>query len=121
MLSKITEIFHTEWRRRSDLRRDTRTLVDVSFDPVLKAADECIGKLLYLAKDDFRSIRHVSISLTRLHNDDFNSLLFILVKFWATIDIFRHENLSMTIDNDSRRDHFQRFVRCLEIAKKPYR
>lgn len=66
-----------------------------------------------MAIDDFRSIRYTAASLERLENDDFNSLLYYLVRFWACLEIFQQESLSISLGSDKRSDQFQRFVACL--------
>ena len=117
LVDKISGIFRSEVSGRLHRRRTKKRFVDESLDPVLKAADEFAGKLVSLAKDDFRSIRRVPTVGSAMTNDDFNLLLFALVKFWATIDIFRQERLTLTIGTDDRTGYFQDFLRCLESRK----
>ena len=56
--------FHSAWhrgryqevRRGSERRRTARRFVDEHLDPVLKAADELVGKLRSLAMADFKMV-----------------------------------------------------------------
>ena len=111
--SKVWESGLSEIRGWLDRRRRKKAFVDKNLDPVLKSADELTGRLLTFAKDDFRSIRYTTSSLEQLDNDDFNSLLYYLVRFWACLEIFQQESLSISLGSDKRSDQFQSFVNCL--------
>ena len=117
VIGALLNIGYTEYSRRSDRARSARKFVDENLDPVLKAADELVGKLVSLAKDDFRSIHNVSQQVQPAANKDFNSLLFLLANFWAHIEIFRHEGLTISVTRDKRGKRFQDFMNCLESRK----
>lgn len=113
----LLNIGYTEYSRRSDRSRSARRFVDENLDPVLKAADELVAKLLSLAKDDFRSIHNVEQKAQPIFDKDFNGLLFLMANLWARIEIFRHEGLSISITKDERGKSFQEFMNCLESRK----
>ena len=62
---KIFDILYQEFRRRSESQDAAKQFVDEHLDPLLKAADELVGKLLSLAKEDFKSIQ-VSIHIRNM-------------------------------------------------------
>ncbi len=110
-------IAYSEYSGRSDRSRSARRFVDENLDPVLKAADELVAKLLSLAKDDFRSIHNMDQQDQPTDNKDFTSLLFLLAKLWAHIEMFRHKGLSISIAQDKRGKWFQDFMNCVESRR----
>lgn len=117
LIGALLNVGYTEYSRRSDRSRSARRFVDENLDPVLKAADELVAKLLSLAKDDFRSIHKVEQKAQPNFGKDFNGLLFLLANFWARVEIFRHEGLSISLTKDKRGKSFQDFMNCLESRK----
>ena len=117
LIVKLLDIAYQELRRHIDHSQSAKEFVNENLDPVLKAADELVGKLRSLAKDDFRSIHNVDLSVEHIENHDFSGLLYLLAKLWASIEIFRHKGLSVTITQDERGKHFQSFMSCIESRK----
>ena len=117
VIGAVLNVAYAEYSRRSDRSRSARRFVDENLDPVLKAADEMVGKLLSLSKDDFRSIHILEQDARPVAYKDFNGLLFLLAKLWAQIEIFRHDGLSISITKDKRGKRFQDFMNCLESRK----
>lgn len=117
LLGALLNVGYTEYSRRSDRSRSARRFVDENLDPVLKAADELVAKLLSLAKDDFRTIHNVEQQAQPFSGKDFNGLLFLLANLWGRIEIFRHEGLSISVTKDRRGKHFQDFMNCLESRR----
>lgn len=117
LIVKFLDIAYQEHRRRLDESQSSRQFVDENLDPVLKAADELVGKLRSLAKDDFRSIHHVNLTGDYIENHRFSALLYLLAKLWASIEIFRHRGLSVSITQDTRGKQFQSFMDCIESRK----
>ncbi len=111
---KLLDIGYQEIRRRSESSEAARKFVDVHLDPLLKAADELVGKLVSLAGEDFRSIRGVEAKVDSIENNDFASLIFLTAKFWANMEIIRREGLSVSIVKDLRGRQLQSFLDCLE-------
>jgi hypothetical protein len=54
---KAVDIVYLEIRRLREGSRTATRFVDEHLDPLLKASDELVGKLLALGKEDFRSLR----------------------------------------------------------------
>jgi hypothetical protein len=114
---KAIDILYQEIRRRQDKTQTAGKFVDEHLDPLLKAADELVGKLHSLATSDFKAICRRDLSLRPLTNNDFGSLLYLFSRFWARIEIVRQEGLSVAISKDSRGAKLQSFFACLESRK----
>jgi hypothetical protein len=111
---KVLDILYQEFRRRSESSESAKRFVDEHLDPLLKAADELVGKLRSLADEDFKSLRDVNPGTDRIENNDFSSLIFLKAKLWANIEIVRHEGLSVSIVKDVRGQRLQSFMACIE-------
>ena len=72
---KAIDIVYQEIRRRLDTTQTARKFVDEHLDPLLKAADEVVGKLHSLALNDFRTLAGREPSLNPVIDNDFGSLL----------------------------------------------
>lgn len=114
LVVKFLDILYQEVRRRSERTEAATRFVDEHLDPLLKAADELVGKLVSLAGEDFRSLRDMDPTADRMDNNDFGSLIFLMAKFWANIEIFRRKGLSVSIAKDLRGQRLQRFIDCIE-------
>ena len=86
VIVKLLDIAYQELRRHFDRSQSAKQFVNENLDPVLKAADELVGKLCSLAKDDFRSFHNVDLSVERIENHDFSGLL-----LWCCVNLVFHE------------------------------
>lgn len=111
---KVLDILYQQFVRRSERRQTAKAFVDSHLDPVLKAADELVGKTWSLAATDFKTIENFDLDNGKLDNSDFASLLFLFGQFWAHIEIIRREGLSIAMHHDSRGKQLQAFFACLE-------
>jgi hypothetical protein len=114
---KALDILYQEVRHALDRSHSAKKFVDIHLDPLLKAADELVGKLRSLAEDDFRSLRNIAHEPTQLNNHDFASLLFILASFWAQVEVMRRESPSVSIVRDKRGKRLQSFLDCMESRR----
>ncbi|MCT9000711.1 hypothetical protein [Chelativorans intermedius] len=111
---KILDIAYQEWRKRREKSDSAEQFVDRHLDPLLKAADELVGKLRSLAEDDFKAIHSVTPDDSRLENHDFASLLYLFGCFWAQVEVIRQEGMSVAMAKDERGLRLQKFFDCLE-------
>ena len=112
---KLLDIGYQELLRRRDKRGSSRKFLDENLDPVLKAADELFGKLRSLAAEDFKVLRRA-----RAHDAssmDIIGLLYLLSKFWASIESFRHKGLTVSVTLDDRGRKLSHFLDALESRK----
>lgn len=116
---KAVDILYQELRRRLEGARTAENFVDSHLDPILKAADELVGKLRAMAERDFRELRHLALNTETesLDSPDLSGLLFLFGKFWARVEIFRREGLSVAFGRDERGRRLQSFFDCLESRR----
>ncbi len=115
LLVKVLEIGYQEVRRGSERRRNARQFVDQHLDPVLKAADELVGKLRSLAMADFKTLHTLHISHERNH--DLVDLLYLVAKLWASLELFRGGGQTVSVDRDTRGRRLAAFADCLESRR----
>jgi hypothetical protein len=114
---KLLDILYQEIRRRLDKRQTVTKFLDDHLDPLLKSADEVVGKLHSLATEDFKTLARQELSIDPIEDNDFGSLLYLFSRFWARIEVFKHEGLSVAISRDPRGAELQSFLACLESRK----
>ena len=117
LVVKLLDLAYQEIRRRSDRSHSARRLIDHNLGPVLKAADELVGKIRSLTDDGFKSIHRLDPNADRIENHDFSSLLFLLARLWANIETFRREGLAISVVADERGRQFQCFMDCIESRR----
>jgi hypothetical protein len=110
---KVLDILYQEIRRQLDKRQTSTSFVDQHLDPLLKAADELVGKLLSLGREDFRSLADVDGMAPYLHSD-FGSTTYLFARFWGQIEILRQQALYVSISAEERGRQLQAFLDCLE-------
>ena len=113
---KILDIAYQETRRYFDNRHSSSSFIDQHLDPLLKAADELVGKLLSLGKEDFKTFSDVDSDSPYFH-PDFASASFLFAMFWAQIEILRQQALYVSISSEERGRQLQKFLNCLESRK----
>lgn len=114
---KIVDIAYQEYARRRESSASATKFLDRHIDPLLKAADELNAKLVSLARQDFAPLVRMKDTLPKLEDSDLSSLLFLLVRFWARIEIIRQEGLSISVSKDPRGKKLQAFFSSLESEK----
>ncbi len=114
---KVLDIAYQEFRHRKARTLSTEELVDQHLGPLLKAADELVGKLRSLAEADFKPVHRVEPSEKCLGNHEFASLLYLFGRFWARVELIRHNGLSVSMGKDKRGAQLQHFLDCLESRR----
>lgn len=111
---KVLDILYREFRRRSDSSKEVKQFVDQHLDPLLKATDELVGKLVSLANDDFKPLYNMELNERRDDNNDFYSVIFLFARLWANIEIIRRESHAISIVEDERGKKLKSFLDCIE-------
>lgn len=114
---KVLDIVYQEFRHRSDDARSAARFVNEHLDPVLKAADEIVGKLRALAESDFTELHNLETDPHRLESTDLSGVLYLFGRFWARIEILRREGISIAMGQDERGKQLQSFLDCLESRR----
>ena len=111
----VLEFFYKEfkdWRKR---QRDHSRTVDVNLEPLLRSADELVGKLRSLAERDFLPIRgRADYSLA---DTDIASVIYLFVQFWAEVEVVRFRGLSAEIASSEKGKQTQAFLNCLQSRR----
>lgn len=113
LVAKLLDVAYLEMRRRDERKQSAARFVDEHLDPLLKAADELVGKLHSLGKEDFKSFSDVPSEQPFLQ-PDFGSTAYLIARFWAQIEILRDQALYVSISQDERGRWLQAFLDCLE-------
>ena len=101
-----------EWRSR---RRNHLRQVDLSLEPLLRAADELAAKLRSLGERDFLPIR--GRSNYSLDDSAVASVVYLFVQFWAEVEIVRFNGLSADIARSDKGKQVQNFLICLQSRR----
>lgn len=112
---KAVDILHQEYRGwRTRYMDDTRS-TDASLEPLLRAADELVGKLRSLAEQDFLPLRGTDAS--SLEDMRLASVLYLFVQFWSEVEIVRFRGLSTAVARSNRGRRTREFLICLESRR----
>lgn len=114
LVVKLLDIAYQEYRSRSMKSKSARAFVDSHLVPLIKVADELVGKLRSLAMQDFQPL-HDTTDLAR--SKDLQSTVYLLSKFWAQIEVFRTAGLTVEFVRDERGRTLQTFIDCLESRR----
>ena len=114
---KLLDIAYQEFRHRKTRNLTAEEFVDQHLGPLLKTADELVGKLRSLAEVDFKPVHRVEPDRRCLSNHEFASLLYLFGRFWARIELVRHKGLSVSMGKDKRGAELQHFLDCLESRR----
>jgi hypothetical protein len=116
---KGLDFLYQEYRRKSETRKSARDLVDRHLDPILKAADELVGKIRSLAQSDFRElVRAGNPKDIRFdHWFPYLDIAYLFAQFWSRIQIMRMESIFVNLSSDHRGGRLLDFVRTLESTK----
>lgn len=116
---KVLDIGYQEFQRRSERKRKAQSFVDEHLDPLLKAADEVVGKIRSLAQRDFQSLRSLDgrVPAEDLGPGDLANLAYLVARFWARVEILRLESLYIALSKDRRGARLRSFLGCLESQR----
>ena len=114
---KVIDIIYQEIRRRSEQAGTAKHFVDEHITPLLKAADELVGKLRASAEDDFRGFPRTAIHDGSRLPGELASLTYLFARFWAHIEIFRRDGLSIPLGSDDRGKKLLSFFDCFESQR----
>ena len=114
---KAFDIAYQELRHRSDRKRTAKEFVDKHLDPLLKAADELVGKIRSLAETGFSDIHDVNPNAAKLSSANFASLIYLFGRFWTQVELLRRQGLSIAWGEDKRGKKLHDFLDCLESRR----
>jgi hypothetical protein len=115
---KLLDYAYDEYKRRSEVSKSAKELVNKHIDPILKAADEIVGKIRSLAQSDFQEI-----IFAQKKKEDPDSkmplleIIFLFGQFWARIQILRMESIYLNLASDRIGHQLLMFIRALEATR----
>lgn len=112
---KLFDIAHQEYKSWKSERTAHLHSVDKSLEPLLRAADELVGKLRSLAEQDFIPI--LDADTGDLSDTGFASVIYLFVQFWSEAEILRFRGLSTAVAKNSRGKQTQAFLACLQSKR----
>lgn len=112
---KIAEIAYKEFRQLLAVRSSNYLLVSNSLELLLKSADELSAKLRSLGERDLLPLRQVQAE--DFSNTDFASTVYLFVRFWAWVEIFREESYDTRMGKSKAGRRLSSFLTSLESRK----
>jgi hypothetical protein len=115
LVVKFADFIYLEYRRRREASETSQQIVNRHLDPVLKAADELVGKLRSLAQHDFKEFKDHSEPRNNLaSNIELTNFLYLFGQFWARVQILRIEGLYVNLAADEKGKKLKSFLDTLE-------
>jgi hypothetical protein len=115
LVVKILDFLYLEYGRRREASETSHEIVNRHLDPVLKAADELVGKLRSLAQHDFVEFKHHPGPKNSLAaNIEITNFVYLFAQFWARVQILRIEGLYVNLASDDKGKKLKSFLNTLE-------
>ena len=116
---KLLDIAYQEIRSRFTQRRSARKLVDDHLDPILKAADEIVGKLRSLAEEDFASFRRKTAptEMGIVADQKILILLYLFARLWARIELLKQDAIGGSLQKHPKGRLLKQFLDCIESRR----
>jgi hypothetical protein len=115
---KLLDYVYTEYKRRSEASKSAKELVNRHIDPILKAADEIVGKIRSLAQSDFGEVLRSTGKKESLDSlMPYLEVLFLFAQFWSRIQILRMESIYLNLGSDKTGKRLLMFIRALEATR----
>lgn len=116
---KIFEYLYNEVRGKIDRKYASKILVDKHLDPILKSADELVGKIRSMAESDFKDL----IQLSKKQKNEFSdwipylNVIYLFAQFWARIQILRIESVFVNFTTNKKGKKLHIFINALESSR----
>jgi hypothetical protein len=114
---KIFEVVYEQLRAYRTRKRQAREVVEKHLDPVVKAADELVGKVRALAVRDFTEFGEHAAEGRFIENRSSSGLMYLLAAFWCRLELLRAESVYVELVRDKRGKTLRSFINCLESQK----
>lgn len=112
---KVLDYLYMEYGRRREATETSQQIVNRHLDPVLKAADELVGKLRSLAQHDFVEFNdYPELKNGLAANIELTNFLYLFGQFWARVQILRIEGLYVNLAADEKGKKLKSFLDTLE-------
>jgi|SRR3972149_7654515 len=118
LVVKVLDLLYMEYRRHRESSETAQQIVNRHLDPVLKAADELVGKLRSLAEHDFVEFKHYpKLENGLVANIELTNFLYLFGQFWARVQILRSEGLYVNLAANESGKKLKSFLDALESRR----
>jgi hypothetical protein len=116
---KALDYIYQEYIRRSKAKKSARSLVDMHIDPILKSADELVGKMRSLAQSDFTELIKSPLPKENQFEEwlQYLEFVYLFAQFWSRIQILRIEGIFVNLSADDRGKKLIDSFRALESTR----
>lgn len=114
---KLLDIGYHSLSARFSRKQSARTVVDHHLDPILKAADEIVGKIRSLAEEDFTSLIRASAPPSEVPEYRVLVVLYLLASFWARIELLRRDAIGVSLQAHPKGRRLKQFMDCMESRR----
>jgi hypothetical protein len=111
---KVLDYAHHEYTRHRDRRDVAKDLFAKHRDPLLKAADELVGRVRSMGRSDFRDFNGAEQPVSDLELTRKLASYFVFAQFWAQIQLLRIAAGTASLASDSTGERLQAFFEQLE-------
>jgi hypothetical protein len=109
---KLFETLYGEFKEWRSARSASAKSITSNLEPLLKSADELVGKLTSLGRQDFLPLRRCSSS--DISDDEMLSVVYLFVQFWAWLELFRVAYYDNELGSSQKGKRLTKFYDCLE-------
>jgi len=110
LLLKLIEILIS----RSEKKSTAKNILNKNLDPILKAADDLVGKLYSLQRADFKNPPKEENSFPIEKEVETSILCYYFANFWARIQILKKESIYVNLNSTDNGKYLQAFINRLE-------
>ncbi|MCP4744702.1 MAG: hypothetical protein GY874_00970 [Desulfobacteraceae bacterium] len=115
LLIKVIDYIYQTILSRSKAKKTAKDIIDKHLDPILKSADELVGKIRSLAQTDFKEIKKFEENEKGFKKIvDHLNIAYLFAQFWARIQILRKEGNFVNLGSDKRGKKLLDFINTLE-------
>jgi hypothetical protein len=116
---KLLDIVYSEYIRSSSRSGAAKDLLEKHLDPILKSADELLGKLVSLAKEDFKPLYENDGPEVKIRSQQvkIGYALYLFTHFWSRLAILRKESINADLVSLKKGETLLKFIATLEAKK----
>ena len=109
---KLLETVYGEFKHWLSQRSASIRSITSNLEPLLKSADELVGKLTSLGRQDFLPLRRSHSK--DISDDEILGVTFLFVQFWAWFELFRIAYYDNEVGGSRKGKQLTKFYDCLE-------
>jgi hypothetical protein len=102
------------WIWRSEKKESAKNIIKKNLDPILKAADDLVGKLYSLQRKDFKNLPKEGSPFPIEKEVEPSILCYYFANFWARIQILKKESIYVNLNSTDNGKYLQAFINRLE-------